>query len=54
MADTGKNYRCCWRSLLTGKTGHGEWLKYRDQAQAGVDFGNQLEKHIIHWLEVRS
>jgi hypothetical protein len=44
-------YRICWKSLLTGLTGNGEYMFNHDYAKEYIDILNKKYPYIEHWIE---
>jgi hypothetical protein len=42
-------YRVAWRSLITGYTGHGQWLSYQIASEWVKQANKLYPEH--HWIE---
>lgn len=44
-------YRICWKSLITGFVGNGEYIFSHNDAKQMIDTLNEKYPYIKHWIE---
>jgi len=44
-------YRICWKSLITGTTGNGEYILTCNDAEEWINTLTKMYPYIEHWIE---